>query len=187
MQNIISYSAPVSQELTHEWYGKPIAAPVKFSFSIEEGCLVFHASQSAQVSIHPEAQPGLFREELWKYDTAEFFIADAEGRNYLEFNLCPNGAWWACAFDAPRKPMAGAGIPDGVKTAGCLRPGAWACSARLPLAWLSRIGIDITNCRLAATCILNSPDYLYCTTADDLSGEPDFHRPWSWAPAVLHS
>lgn len=26
------------------------------------------------------------------YDTAEFFVADAEGQNYMEFNLCPNGA-----------------------------------------------------------------------------------------------
>lgn len=184
MQNIISTSEPVIQQLTHEWYGKPVV-PVEYCFSIEEDCLVFRASQAAPVTIHPEAQPGVFKEELWMYDTAEFFVADAEGKNYMEFNLCPNGAWWACAFCSPRQPLVGAGIPEGVETIGSVTPGGWGCSARVPLAYLRSIGIDIRNCRLAATCILNSPDYQFCTTSDDLSGEPDFHRPLSWQMAAI--
>ena len=182
MQNIISTSEPVIQQLTHEWYGKPVV-PVEYCFSLEDDFLVFRASQAAPVTIHPEAQPGVFKEELWKYDTAEFFVADAEGKNYMEFNLCPNGAWWACAFCGPRQPLAGAGVPEGVETIGSVTPGGWGCSARVPLAFLRSIGIDIRNCRLAATCILNSPDYLFYTTSDDQSGEPDFHRPQSWAKA----
>ena len=95
MQNIISTTAPVIQQLTHEWYGHPVNAPVEYSFTLEGDCLVVRAAQKAPVSIHPEAIPGMFKEELWMYDTAEFFVADAEGKNYVEFNLCPNGAWWA--------------------------------------------------------------------------------------------
>lgn len=185
MQNIISTTEPVISRLTHEWYGKPVNAPVEFSFTLEGDFLVFRAAQPAPVSIHPEAVPGMFKEELWMYDTAEFFVADAEGKNYAEFNLCPNGAWWACAFCGPRVAWAGAGIPEGVETTGSVTPAGWGCSARLPLAWLRGLGIDVKNCRLAATCILNSPDYLFCTTSDDLSGEPDFHRPLSWAIARL--
>lgn len=185
MQNIISTSQPVFQQLTHEWYGNPVAAPVEYSFAIEGDFLVFRASQAAPVAIHPEARPGVFTEELWKYDTAEFFVADAEGKNYMEFNLCPNGAWWACAFCGPRLPLAGVGVPQGVETAGSITPAGWGCSACVPLAYLESIGISIRNCRLAATCILNSPDYQFCTTSDDLSGEPDFHRPWSWALAEV--
>lgn len=184
MQNIISTSAPVIQQLTHEWYGKPVV-PVEYCFCIEDDCLVFRASQASSVTIHPEAQPGMFKEELWMYDTAEFFVADAEGRNYMEFNLCPNGAWWACAFCGPRQPLAGAGVPEGVETIGSVTPTGWGCSARVPLAYLRSIGIDVRNCRLAATCILNSPDYRFCTTSDDLSGEPDFHRPHSWQIAAI--
>lgn len=187
MQNIISTAAPVIQKLTHEWYGKPVAAPVEYSFSIEDGCLVFRASQAAPVTIHPLARPGAFTEELWRYDTAEFFVADAEGKNYLEFNLCPNGAWWACAFCGPRQPVPGVTAPAGVETTGSVTPAGWGCTARLPLAYLRSQGIDIESCRLAATCILNSPDYQFCTTSDDLSGEPDFHRPASWAIAKLVS
>ena len=185
MQNIISTTAPVIQQLTHEWYGHPVNAPVEYCFTLEGDCLVFRAAQKAPVSIHPEAIPGMFKEELWMYDTAEFFVADAEGKNYVEFNLCPNGAWWASAFCGSRQPLAGAGVPEGVETTGSVTPTGWGCSVRLPLAWLKAVGIDIRHCRLAATCILNSPDYHFCTTSDDLSGEPDFHRPHSWAMAKV--
>lgn len=185
MKNIISTSTPVIQQLTHEWYGKPVAAPVEYSFTLERDFLVYRVRQAAGVTIHPEARPGVFQEELWKYDTAEFFVADSEGRNYVEFNLCPNGAWWACAFCGPRQSIPGAGVPSGVETSGCVGADGWACSARLPLAWLESLGIDVRNCRLACTCILNSPDYQFCTTSDDLSGEPDFHRPQSWAIAEI--
>lgn len=184
MQNIISTSAPVIQKLTHEWYGKPVAAPVEYSFSIADDYLVFRAAQAAPVSIHPGARPGAFTEELWRYDTAEFFVADAEGKNYLEFNLCPNGAWWACAFSGPRQPVPGVSAPTGVETTGSVTPTGWGCMARLPLAYLRSLGIEIETCRLAVTCILNSPDYQFCTTSDDLSGEPDFHRPASWQTAA---
>ena len=185
MQCVISTQAPVVQALSHEWYGKAVAAPVEFSFCVEGDFLVYRAAQKAAVSIHPEAQPGMFKEELWMYDTAEFFVADAEGKNYMEFNLCPNGAWWACAFQGPRQPLAGAGVPEGVVTTGCVRSDGWEAETKLPLAYLRSIGIDANTCRLAATCILNSPDYQFCTTSDDQSGEPDFHRPWSWAQASI--
>ena len=185
MQIIISTTEPAVQQLTHEWYGNPIAVPVEYSFLIEGEELVFRAAQKSAVTVHPCAQPGEFTEELWMYDMAEFFVADAEGRQYLEFNLCPNGAWWACAFSAPRVRDASAGVPVGVRTEGTVTPDGWSCSARIPLAYLRSIDIDIKSCRLAATCILNSPDYLFCTTSDDLSGAPDFHRPHSWALAAV--
>lgn len=71
---------------------------MEYCFSIEDDSQVFRASQAAPVTIHPEAQPGEFKEELWMYDIAEFFVADAEGQNYMEFNLCPNGAWLPPVF-----------------------------------------------------------------------------------------
>lgn len=185
MKNVISTAEPLIQQLSHEWYGKALAVPVEFSFCLEDDFLVFRASQAAAVTIHPEAKPGMFKTELWMYDTAEFFIADDQGKTYLEFNLCPNGAWWACAFSGPRVVIPEAGVPEGVGTAGSVTPAGWGCSARLPLEYLRKLGIDIRNCRLAATCILNSPDYQFCTTADDLSGEPDFHRPYSWQIAAI--
>lgn len=185
MQSIISTTAPMYQSLTHDWYGTPALAPVKYSFALQDAYLVFRAAQSAPVVIHPAARPGVFTENLWQYDTAEFFIADEAGQNYIEFNLCPNGAWWACAFDAPRRVLRRTGAPEGVQTQGKVTPQGWQAEAHLPLAWLRSVGIDINRCRIAAACILNSPDYLFYTTANDTSGTPDFHRPRSWPMATF--
>ena len=37
---------------------------------------------------------------------AEFFVSDPVTGHYLEVNLSPNGAHWACLFDAPRRQLA---------------------------------------------------------------------------------
>ena len=174
------------QELGREWYGGAVAPPVRYSFTLENGSLVFTAAQDRAVRIHPAAKPGEYTVELWKYDTAEFFVANAEATRYLEFNLCPNGAWWACVFTGPREVDATAPPLPAVKTRGCIRAdGSWECRAELPAAYLEALGMPPGNCRLAAAAIQNSPDYLYLTTSDDLSGEPDFHRPASWPIAQL--
>ena len=173
------------QELTHEWYGREILPHVEYSFSIQGENLVYCARQEKGVSIHPGAQPGAFTEELWRYDTAEFFISNAEGTRYLEFNLCPNGAWWACVFTGPRCKDETAPQLTAAATQGRSTPQGWECRAEIPLAYLASIGITPQDCRLAAAAIQNSPDYLYLTTAEDLSGEPDFHRPWAWPKARI--
>lgn len=55
--------------------------------------------------------------------------------------------------------------------------------ARIPLNELR--GVDIRDCKLAATFILETPDQIFLTTADDLSGEPDFHRPDCFSTPIL--
>lgn len=176
----------LSGELRREWYGTELPEPVRYGFRVVEGKLVYTASQRRAVKLHPSAQPGEFVEGLWEYDTAEFFVANAEGTRYMEFNLAPNGAWWACVFTEPRvRDLSVPPLPS-VATRGVIAlDGSWECRAELPLAYLEAIGIAPANCRLAAAAIQNSPDYLYLTTSSDLHGEPDFHRPWSWAPASL--
>lgn len=184
MQSIISTAEPVAQQLAQDWYGTTVAEPVHYSFTIEGGNLMFRAWQKAAVSLPPYAVPGQFTEKLWMYDVAEFFIA-APGGRYMEFNLCPNGAWWACVFSAPRVADAAAAAPQGVQTTGNVTAEGWEASAAVPLAELAALGISPDSCKLAATAILNSPDYLFLTTAEDLSGEPDFHRPHAWPAALL--
>ncbi len=188
MQSIISRrnnNTPAMQELTHEWYGNAVPVPVRYCFTTNENALIFRAEQAAAVLLPPYAEAGAFTEKLWMYDLAEFFIASADGSRYLEFNLCPNGAWWACAFCAPRVAMPNAPVIQGVTTKGNVTPGGWCAEAALPLSLLAELGISVENCRLAATAVLNSPDYLYLTTAEDTNGEPDFHRPHAWPAALL--
>lgn len=186
MQSIICTApATLTQQLDHEWYGKPITPAVEYSFSTDGEYLTYRAAQAAPVHAHPEGQSGEFREELWKYDTAEFFIAAADGSPYVEVNLAPNGAWWACAFTAPRVPLTPAVEWVGVEAAGHVTEQGWQCSISIPLHLLAALGITPENCRLAATAILNSPDYVFLTTAEDTKGEPDFHRPHAWPVAML--
>ncbi len=179
---------PDWQQLNREWYGKPFTPPYEFRFHLTENDLVFSARRTSPALLHPKASKGHFQENLWKYDTSEFFIATADGSRYMEFNLAPNGAWWAAAFTDPRKvnPEVPA-FPQGVTATGHADETGWVAEARIPLSYLGLMGIcpGKAPCRIAATAILNSPEQLFLTTASDTSGSPDFHRPHSWEEARL--
>ena len=186
MQSIICTApATLTQQLDHEWYGNPVSPAIEYSFTTDGEYLVFRAAQAAEVCPHPEGKPGEFREELWKYDTAEFFIAAESGSPYMEVNVAPNGAWWACAFSAPRVALPQQPELSGVQASGMVTEQGWQCSISIPLSLLAELGITPENCRLVATAILNSPEYIFLTTAEDTEGAPDFHRPHSWPAAML--
>ncbi len=160
-----------------------------------EDVFIFAARRASPALLHPEAQEGRFQQGLWQYDTAEFFIAPAGGEPYFEFNLAPNGAWWAAVFTSPRvmNPNAPT-VPPGIVATGRATAGGWECEARIPLPLLRQLGINPAPatkanaaptaapapCRLAVDAILNSPTQQFLTTAADLTGRPNFHRPWSW-------
>ncbi len=170
------------QQMAHEWFGCAIGAPLHFSFAIEGEHLVFRAARNCPALNHPEAQSGQFQEELWRYDAAEFFLCTPDMSRYLEFNLSPNGAWWASVFKAPRVlDEAAPAIPQDAITCQAEPLGqGWAASARIPLSYLKKLGLAPQESRLAATAILDSPQQLFLSTANDLSGMPDFHRLSSW-------
>lgn len=186
MQCIISTAGEARwQSLTHEWYGQDVSPAFRYRFNLTPEGLRFHAARAAAALVHPEARPGCFHAGLWQYDVAEFFIAVPDASCYLEFNLSPHGAWWACVFSAPRVPHPGfpGWQPQAVAQG---RSGAegWECQALLPQQDLQRIGIDPRQCRLAACAILGSPRQVFLTSAGDCSGNPDFHLPRHW-PAAL--
>lgn len=173
------------QALTHEWYGRAVAPAFFFRFDRTEGGLKFSAGRQAPANVHPDAKEGGFHENLWQYDTAEFFLSTPDGSRYLEFNLNPTGAWWCRVFRAPRVgDEAFEGFQPAVVAKGQSTAQGWACEALLPAAALEDLGISLESCRLAATAILESPDQIFLTTGDT-SGEPDFHRPTGWEEALL--
>ncbi len=171
------------QELVNDWFGYDVDPCAEFAFATDGQHLWFLAARNKDACIHPDAQPGQFREELWKYDLAEWFLASGDGPNYWEFNLAPNGAWWACAFEDVRRADAEIPAPLAVDTKTVLTDEGWCVMARIPLNELR--GVDIRNCKLATTFILETPNQVFLTTADDLSGEPDFHRPDTFSTPIL--
>ncbi len=180
---------PRWQQLDREWFGSPINPPFEFCFRLTAEELIFSARRATPALPHPEAQEGRFQPFLWKYDSAEFYISTADGSRYMEFNLAPNGAWWAAAFNQPRVVDTSVPIvPPGVIATGHADDKGWECEARVPLADLALLGISPADapCRVAAAAILNSPEQRFLTTAEDTTTpRPDFHRPDSWQQAEL--
>ncbi len=177
------------QQLDREWFGNPVTPPFEFRFRLTADSLIFSARRRSPALLHPQAQEGVFQDYLWKYDTAEFFVATEAADRYLEFNICPNGAWWSAAFTDPRVVNeAVPAVPEGVRCSGTSTAEGWECEAHLPLAYLALMGIEPgnpeKNFRLTAAAILESPQQLFLTTSPDTSGKPDFHRPWAWEEAA---
>ena len=50
----------------------------------------------------PKQQTPNASDNLWQHTCFEFFIAQAEGENYYEFNFSPSTLWAAYAFDSYR-------------------------------------------------------------------------------------
>ncbi len=173
------------QSIGHEWYGLAVQPAFRYRFSLAPEGLLFRAARAAAAQVHPEAIPGRFQPDLWKFDAAEFFLAREDASRYLEFNLSPNGAWWACVFSAPRVPdPAMAGWFPHVVAEGCQTPFGWESQALLPMQDLACLGIGLGHCRLAACAILESPQQIFLTTAEGCTGEPDFHLPQHWPIAL---
>ena len=176
------------QLLAESWQGERVEPPFHFRFTLTAAdSLRFEAWRAAPALVHPAAAPGVFQEELWRYDVVEFFIATADARRYLEFNLCPNGAWWAEGFTEPRVKLAGFDA-RALRPALCadMQPGRWRCSAELPLAALRAWGWSPGECRLAACAVIcREGEYTYLTSCEQRAGRPDFHHPWDWEPALL--
>lgn len=174
-------------ELGREWYGREVAPPYRYRLTLTEAGLLFEAGRAEAAAVHPDARLGCFQEELWRYDVAEFFIANADASRYLEMNLSPNGAWWGCVFSAPRVVDAAASALLRVgQTSGCASSDGWNASLLLPKDVLESLGLSPENCRLAVCSVLEAPEYIYLTTADACDTQPDFHRPDLWSQPILN-
>ncbi len=188
MKSIIFTSgSPQPQQINKEWYGQHIVPPYEYSFNLSAQGLTFRAARKAAALVHPDGKCGAFQPELWRYDAAEFFITTADGKNYMEFNLSPNGAWWAALFCAPRQIAPGFENwePQGIVAGGTSTAEGWSCEALIPTAVLKEAGIAPECCKLTAAAILQSPEQVFLTTALPCDTQPDFHRPDLWESAIL--
>ncbi len=172
--------------ITTDWFGKPVTPPLAFSLAADSDRLWFVATRQAPASGHPDGMPGEFTPELWKHDVAEVFISDPEGKSYLEFNLAPNGAWWAAKFSATRQ-LAGS-QPDfrsHVEAyADTTEPGSWLAAISIPLNFLHDQVSFAPGSPVNASFILNSPKQTFHTAAKLPGDEPDFHQPAAFSKST---
>ena len=187
MTNIYSFcstSAPPLASLKHDWFGNLIAPAVSYGFALTQDELVFRAERGSSAVCHPEARSGIFKAELWRYDCAEFFLSDPVTGNYLEFNLSPNGAHWACLFGAPLERISEL-VDIGITSAGAASDDSWQATGRVPRGWLEETLHFSSESRLNATFILDSPEQRFLTAAKLGGAEPNFHQPAGFGPITL--
>lgn len=165
--------------LTRDWHGRALNPPMGFAVATDTTNLWFLATRDAPAICRPGAEPGAFTEGLWEWDVAEFFLADQASGTYLEFNLAPNGAWWAAKFTAPR--VRAKSQPDFqyvVTSHSQEKTGnAWCAAISMPLDFLVceiSLGAHTTA---NVTAILNSPHQTFHSASKLPSLKPDFHQP----------
>lgn len=165
--------------LGKDLHGAALQAPAAFSVVTDARRLWFIASHRKPARLHPQARPGAFQTELWRYDVAELFLADPASGRYFEFNLAPNGAWWSCEFTAPRARADAAEIamPEVATFSEMSADGSWLAAMAIPLDLL-RARLDFGPAtRMNVTMILESPAQKFASASDLGAGEPDFHQP----------
>ncbi len=166
--------------IQQDWENRPLDVPAAFGLGIDHGSFWFVATRLKPATIHPDARPGQFTPELWKYDVAEFFIRHPKSGRYLEFNLAPNGAWWSAEFTAPRERAHAEDLPvPGVKTYSELSPdGTWLAAASIPLEVLQARFDFGPETEMNVTFIVDTPEQRFLTATPPPQGiEPNFHHP----------
>jgi hypothetical protein len=170
--------------LSRDGHGTPITPAAAFSLATDTRHFWFLAHHPAPANHHPTAQPGSFTPELWKYDVAECFIANPDG-SYLELNLAPNSAWWACWFSAPRTPESSLPkpIPEVKTYSDTAADGAWLAAMAVPLDAFGPTGPDWSKLRINVCFILGGNQRTHLSAANLPGAVPDFHQPFHFPPA----
>ena len=156
-----------------DWFRNMTEPPASLELSAQKQSLCLEVEWFCLLS-PPLAAEGAFYEGLWAAEVAELFIQVEDG-HYLEFNLAPNGAWWACEFSASR-----------VRTNLDLK----RCGQGQKLG-PNRSALDISLQELGKvqsynlTAISGTVDQRFYTFADLPGKEPDFHQPDHFLPWPL--
>jgi hypothetical protein len=157
--------------------------PATFSLVVDAQHLWFIASHRKSARLHPQARPGRFQAELWRYDVAELFLFDPVSGRYFEFNLAPNGAWWTCEFIAPRvrADLAEIAMPEVATFSELSADGSWVAAMAIPVDLLkARLNFG-NETHVNVTMILESPEQKFISATYLGLGEPNFHQPGQFA------
>lgn len=174
--------------LQSDWFGNALASPMMFSLAEDGQRLWFVAAGKSPAKIHPQARPGGFMAELWRYDCAELFLADPSSGRYFEFNLAANGAWWSAEFLAPRQRAESNDIafPEAATFAELSPDGGWMSAIAIPLDLLkARLGWSDSSL-INVTFIVNSPGQRFLTSTRLPGDSPDFHQPAHFSSFRYH-
>jgi hypothetical protein len=162
-----------------DWHGAPLPWGVSWVAACSLDELLFGGVVEAPAGCDEVTG---FQEGLWSRDVLELFIpcrhaatgtenTGGKEARYLELNLSPAGAWWACLFDGYRARSPEQPFPCEVRTWSERRERSWSAALALPLG---AIGVKLDLKRLRFCAILGDPRRFLIHGASP-GGTPDFH------------
>ena len=135
-----------------------------------------------------QSNPKGFTEELWKHDVGELFIKHTNSDAYLEINLAPHAAWWACLFSGYREPASASDSspfePVAIQPVS-LTSDSWESHITIPSMFLlEHLGFG-SDSRMNVCFILGSPNKRHHFSRAHLPHDPpDFHHPSDFVPMM---
>ncbi|HLO99733.1 MAG TPA: hypothetical protein VK171_14160 [Fimbriimonas sp.] len=138
--------------------------------------------------INEKIKPSTFYEGLWRYDCGEVWLYAPSTGRYLEVNIAPNGAWWACVFSGVRVRDTNC-VPPLCEPSSVETDHSWYVNIKLELADIERCLGSLDNLQANVTLVLGGcpdvdapPENLH--TIVPLS-KMDFHQPEQWQPIEI--
>ena len=172
----MSFPSPI--QIDHDWFDRPLIPPAAASLTRMAQGLLFQAKRRASGHPNPASKPNQFFEGLWEGDVAEAFFLEPESGRYLEINLAPNGAWWACWHSGVRQREKTQPSFIGFEPHGTNDAHGWEASLLIPFSLFSRP----EKLQFNITFVLNSPHQTFHSLASLPGEQPDFHQPDHFLP-----
>jgi len=147
----------------------------RFLVAMDSASLFVLASAKLPTNCDNSLSAGTFKEELWKLDVAELFIAEDKSDRYQEFNLSPTGSWWSMGFEEYRSEASTFSPPDNIECSAWRNGERWYASIVIPRDNLW-IDLSLTEHFRANVCfILGKKKRSFLSWERLVSKSPDFH------------
>lgn len=173
--------------LRQDWFGSPINPNLGFCLIQDPDFLWFIATRQALHTSPVNSKCGDFIEGLWDFDVAELFLSNPSNGHYLEWNLSPNGAWWAASFSAPRSRITSLERWQSmVKTfAFTDHSQLWCAAIQIPVTILQdEIHFSSESCA-NVSAVLHEPDPKFISFNPLPGKSPDFHQPSAFSKIIF--
>ena len=164
------------------WRGDPLPRNFSWCVALDPTNLWFYGSLPGGEVTLTGSSHGSVVEGLWEADVLELFIKDPSGE-YFEFNVSPQGAWWATRLSSYRIRAKDFVLPRVLSVETTKGDGEWSSVVsidRSSLPW------DVGNeASMHVSGISHRGGARYLSSNRVIGVEPDFHHRDAFRPVEL--
>lgn len=169
-------------EVSACWRGEALPRNLSWCIALDPDRLWFFGALPGGQDTLAGSAHGAYEEGLWEADVLELFIKDSSGE-YFEFNLSPDGAWWAMKLSSYRV-RAKDFVPPRVLSIETIKDdGEWSGTVsidRMSLPFQVKNGVSM---HVSGIFQREGPRYLSSNRV--VGVEPDFHHRQAFVPIKL--